>query len=205
MTRTLAEWDARHRGTADGFTREPASFFSELLPILPAGPALDLACGSGRHTIALGIRGQSVTAVDGSSVALDIVEDQARANGLSFKRKEGSAIAPSAHSRIQLMRADLETAILPADSFTLIVCVNYLQRSLFEAMQTALLPGGMLLFETFTREQLRFDGGPKNPDYMLEQGELRASFPRLRTLFYRELAAGQGIASLLAQKPEKAR
>jgi hypothetical protein len=32
---------------------------------------------------------------------------------------------------------------------------------------------------------------------------LRTAFPGLHVLFYRELNAGQGIASLVAQKPQK--
>ena len=43
---------------------EPASFVMELLPLLPRGPALDLACGTGRHTLPLASRGRHVTAVD---------------------------------------------------------------------------------------------------------------------------------------------
>jgi len=59
----------------------------------------------------------------------------------------------------------------------------------------------VLLFETFTQAQLEFAGGPRNPEHLLEMGELRNAFPELRVLFYGELRAGQGIASLLAQKP----
>jgi len=54
--------------------------------------------------------------------------------------------------------------------------------------------------ETFTSAQLEFAGGPRNPAYLLETGELRDAFPGLRVLFYRELRAGQGIASLIARK-----
>jgi hypothetical protein len=85
-------------------------------------------------------------------------------------------------------------------SFSLILCLHYLQRSLFSAMQAALLPGGMLLFETYTRAQVEDANGPKNPAYLLEIGELRTAFPRLRIVFYRELRARKGIASLIAQK-----
>jgi hypothetical protein len=70
-------------------------------------------------------------------------------------------------------------------------------------MERALAPGGMLLFETYTRAQLEFSGGPRNPDHLLELGELRTAFPSLRLLFYRELRAGKGIASLIAQKPSR--
>jgi hypothetical protein len=67
-------------------------------------------------------------------------------------------------------------------------------------MERTLIPGGMLLVETFTLVQLDFAGGPRNPNYLLERGELRTAFPGLRTLFYRELRAGKGIASLIARK-----
>ena len=98
------------------------------------------------------------------------------------------------------MQADLEQARLPANAFSVILCVQYLQRSLFSQMERALLPSGVLLFETYTRAQLEFEGGPRNPEYLLEAGELRRAFPSLRVLFYRELRAGKGIASLIAEK-----
>jgi tellurite methyltransferase len=107
----------------------------------------------------------------------------------------------SLHGGIDLMHADLERLELPENSFELILCMQYLQRSLFSQLPRALRPGGVLLFETYTRAQLEFAGGPRNPEYLLEAGELRDAFPGLRVIFYRELRAGQGIASLVAQKP----
>ncbi len=70
-------------------------------------------------------------------------------------------------------------------------------------MTRALRTNGVLLMETFTRAQLEFPGGPRNPAYLLETGELRDAFPGLSVLFYRELRAGQGIASLVARKRGK--
>ncbi len=95
------------------------------------------------------------------------------------------------------------TYSFPEALFSLILCLQYLQRSLFQQMAAALRPGGVLVFETFTKAQLNYSGGPRNPAYLLESGELRTAFPGLHTLFYRELNAGQGIASLVAQKPQK--
>jgi hypothetical protein len=71
-------------------------------------------------------------------------------------------------------------------------------------MARALEPGGVLLFETFTQAQLNYPGGPRNPAYLLEPGELRTSFPELLVLFYRELNAGQGIASLVVERRQRA-
>jgi tellurite methyltransferase len=195
-----SDWNARHRAAAESGAVEPASFVVELLPLLPRGPALDLACGTGRHSLLLAARRQAVTAVDTSSAGLDILEQRALACGLQTSRlPKAPSIAPSL-AGINLVEANLERAVLPAGSFALILCVQYLQRSLFGQMERALAPGGMLLFETYTRAQMEFSGGPKNPEHLLEHGELRAGFPSLRLLFYRELRAGKGIASLIAQK-----
>jgi tellurite methyltransferase len=200
MPASLAEWDEKHRASADKPRAEPASFVTELLPLLPRGPVLDLACGTGRHALLLAARGRHVTAIDGSAAALDILEQRARAARLPVRRV--AKIVGTAENRagIDLVQADLEDATLPRESFGAVLCVHYLQRSLFPQMEAGLVRGGVLLFETFTRAQLEFDGGPKNPEYLLDCGELRTAFPSLRLLFYRELRAGKGIASLLARK-----
>jgi len=203
MPSTLADWDAKYRERAELAPAEPASFVRELLPLLPEGPALDVACGTGRHTLLLASRRQPVTAVDGSTVALEILEARARESHHSFRRSLNAGRIVASKQGIHLVQADLERSNLPANAFSLIVCVQYLQRSLFAQMERALLPDGMLLVETHTRAQLKFEGGPRNPDDLLESGELREAFPGLRVLFYRELSAGKGIASLIARKPSE--
>jgi tellurite methyltransferase len=203
MPGTIAEWDARHRKIAENLPAEPASIVSEWLPLLPNGSALDLACGTGRHTLLLAARGQSVVAIDWSGAALDIVESRARRAQLPVNRADAWAKAGSRTRGIHLVQASLEEIRLPDTSFSLILCLHYLQRSLFPQLARALQHGGVLLFETFTRAQLSYSDGPHNPAYLLEPGELRTAFPGLHVLFYRELNAGQGIASLVAQKPQK--
>jgi SAM-dependent methyltransferase len=204
MPSGAAEWNAKYQAAAEEPPAEPAGFVRELLPLLPLGPALDLACGTGRHTLLLASRHQPVTAVDSSEVALEILERRAEALDYEVSRVKRAAgrLPQSANQRqrIQLWQADLEELDLPAQAFSLVICVNYLQRSLFAQMERTLIPGGMLLVETFTLVQLDFAGGPRNPNYLLERGELRTAFPGLRTLFYRELRAGKGIASLIARK-----
>jgi tellurite methyltransferase len=206
MPSSQADWDAKHKLAADAAPASPASIVRELLPLLPSGAALDVACGAGRNTLFLAARGQHVTAVDWSGVALEALEKRAR--DLDIPVQHITRLSKSnSHARrgIEVMQADLEQIQLPEEAFDLILCTFYLQRSLFPQMTHALRPGGVLLLETFTRAQLEFAGGPRNPDHLLESGELRTAFPALHMLFYRELRAGQGIASLLAQKPGRSR
>ncbi len=203
MPSSRSEWDAKHR-LAEAPAAEPASIVRELLPLLPTGEALDIACGTGRHALFLAARGQHVTAVDFSSVALDTLELRARDMHITVRRSR-VVQAAGRHLRggLDLIQANLEEMQLPERRFDLIICIQYLQRSLFPQMVRALRPDGVLLMETFTRAQLEFAGGPRNPAYLLETGELREVFPSLCVLFYRELRAGQGIASLVAKKPGK--
>ncbi len=204
MPSSQADWDAKYRLAAEAPLSEPASIVRELSPFLPNGPALDLACGTGRHALFLAGRGQHVTAVDFSTVALAVLEVGARSMGAPVRRGERFREGGRPHKGgLELIHADLERLSLPERCYDLILCIQYLQRNLFPQMARALRPGGVLLIETFTRAQLEFYGGPRNPAYLLESGELREAFPELRVLFYRELRAGQGIASLLARRPEE--
>jgi SAM-dependent methyltransferase len=64
-----AEWDARYtvqRQWSDG----PNELIADLLADVPAGTAVDLAAGEGRHALWLAGRGWRVTAVDFSAVGL---------------------------------------------------------------------------------------------------------------------------------------
>lgn len=195
MPTTISEWDEKHRQHGDG-NQQPSTILGELLPLLPAGAALDLACGTGRNALLLAAR-QPVTAVDSSTVALETAERHAQRAGVAVSR--GSRIE-AARSGLHLVRADLENSEIASGDFSLIVCIKYLQRGLFPAIVEALAPGGVLLFETYTKAQLEFAAGPRNPEYLLDPGELRSAFPELQIVFYRELRAESGIASLLAKK-----
>ena len=205
MPSSASDWDAQHKLAAEAPHAEPASIVCELLPLLPAGPALDIACGTGRHSLLLAARGQHVTAVDFSPVALATLKTRAHGMHVPVRQSKSFHHPPRRRLRggLELVQANLEQIHLPECCFDLILCVQYLQRPLFPHMPRALRPNGVLLFETFTRAQLEFSGGPRNPAYLLETGELREAFPDLRVLFYRELRAGQGIASLVARQPGK--
>lgn len=202
MPTSQPEWDAKHGLAANEAAEAPAGILIELWPLLPAGGALDLACGSGRNAIFLAEHGRHVTAVDWSGAALDILEERAKALKIPVRRMQRMDEAKQVtRAGIDLLQTDLEAVALPANRYSLILCVRYLQRSLFPQICRALRPGGMLLFETYTKAQLDFRGGPRDPVHLLNTGELRRAFPELEVVFYRELRAEQGIASLAARKP----
>jgi tellurite methyltransferase len=87
-------------------------------------------------------------------------------------------------------QADLTAEPLPRPPYEVIVDVNYLERSLFEPIQRALAPGGLLLFETFTR-----DHPTMRPEYTLAVNELLHAFGPLRVLHYRDTGPRAGLVA----------
>ena len=82
-----------------------------------------------------------------------------------------------------------------------IICFNYLQRSLIPYIKEGLRIGGMVVYETFIIDQASFRK-PKNPDYLLKHNELLDMFREFRCLRYREglVKEGKAIAGIIAEK-----
>lgn len=137
------------------------------------GPALDLACGRGRHALALAARGVRTVGLDRDPAALAALASEGRARGLA----------------LACVRADLEGGgglpIGPGRLGVLVVS-RYLWRPLAPALASALAPGGLLLYETFTRAQRELGHGPRNPAFLLAPGELARLFPGLDVLAFEE-------------------
>src|ERR1700731_2082802 len=147
MPSSQSDWDAKHRVAAETPPSETASIVCELLPLLPAGPALDIACGTGRHSLLLAARGQHVSAVDFSSAALDVLEARAQDMRARVQRSKSlHEIERPLHGGVDLTQADLERTELPERCYALILCIQYLQRSHFSQIARALRPDGVLLF-----------------------------------------------------------
>ena len=165
----------------------PVPWLTENRHLLPqSGIALDVACGRGRHALWLADQGFLVRAVDRDADAIALLNDEAR-------RREAAIRA----SVMDLEGGDPELGI---EHFDLIVAVNYLHRPLFPFLLTALRLQGVLVYETFTREQA-LRGKPTNPDYLLEPGELRRLVEPLSILASREGEdRGQFTASIVARK-----
>ena len=165
----------------------PVPWLTDNRHLLPrSGIALDVACGRGRHALWLAEHGFFVRAVDRDRDAIAFLNDEA------LRRK--AAVDATV---VDLESGDPELGI---EHFDLIVAVNYLHRPLFPFLLTALRSQGVLVYETFTREQA-LRGKPTNPDYLLEPGELRRLVGPLSILASREGEdRGQFTASIVARK-----
>jgi SAM-dependent methyltransferase len=169
----VERWDAKWRAAGDRAARAgPSEALTALDSLLPrSGRALDVACGAGRNALHLAARGLAVTGVDVSP------------EGLAIARREAERRALV----LDLVEADLRTWRPPAASFDLVVVIDFLDRALFLALEAALRPGGLLVYETATRAQLAFpEAHPRRPEFLLEDNELLRAFPRLTVLRYDE-------------------
>ena len=194
------EWDGRYRQPGYWAGREPAEFLREVLPLLPRGTALDLASGEGRNGIFLAQQAYQVFAVERSRVGLEKTETLARECGVACHWATQLTLPHKPDAQLFLVQADLETFALPSAQFDVVLCFKFLQRSLLPLLPRALRRHGMLVYETHTLAQLKFASGPRSPEFLLQPGELRAAFSAMEILFYSELCAGKGMASLLARK-----
>lgn len=165
---------------------DPAQFLVENVELLPKGRVLDVAMGSGRNAIYLARLGFEVEGVDMSPEAVNTALESAEKVGVTIRAQV----------------ADLEgNYYIEKGAYDVIICLNYLQRSLISQIKDGLRQGGMVIYETFIIDQVQF-GKPKNPDYLLRHNELLNMFRDFRCLRYREgvIKGPRAIASIVAQK-----
>ena len=80
------------------------------------------------------------------------------------------------------------------------VVTRYLQRDLFPALREAVVPGGVVLYETFTTAQCVHGRGPTSPDHLLEPGELMRLFDGFDMLAYAETLQPDAVARMAARR-----
>jgi SAM-dependent methyltransferase len=156
-----ARWEERYRAGSHPET-EPDGILALALGFAPpSGRALDVACGRGRHAIALAGHGYRVDAVDLSPTAL-----------ASARKRAGSL-------DIRWIVADLDAWEPERRAYALVVCVNFTDERLFPRLLLALLPGGILAYAGHPRARCSY--GPR-------AGDVARWFSSLRTLHLREAA-----------------
>ena len=185
------DWNARHAAgsVADA---SPAPVLRDNAHLLPAaGTGLDLACGLGGNAILLARHGLEAFAWDSAATAIDALAAWARARELPIRAEVRDVVAaPPEPGR-----------------FDVIVVSRFLERSLAPALAAALRPGGILFYQTFTRERVT-GRGPRSDRFRLARGELLELFRALELLVYREEGSAgdtaRGLrdeAQLVARRP----
>jgi tellurite methyltransferase len=152
---------------ADTHVREPHPLLVHFVSqkALAGGRALDVACGVGQNAIWLAQHGFTVDAVDISPVALEHARQAAIHTGVS----------------VNFIQADLDLWSPPAETYDLIIGFRFLNRRLWPRLQTALRPGGWLVYQTFNLRKLTPDSDFPL-EYLLDIGELPRTFAGWDTL-----------------------
>jgi SAM-dependent methyltransferase len=157
----------------------------------PSGNALDVACGAGRHSLFLANHNWTVTAVDASETALDLLRTHQQPN-------------------IRSVLANLEAFefLIQSETYHLICDFYYLQRDLFPAIAAGIKPGGFFVGEIPMVDH-RPGVPPMNPAFLLQPGELRSFFEGWELLESAERIPAdtergghrRRVATLIARKP----
>ena len=162
-----------------------------LLQNLPqTQPVLDLACGNGRNGLLLAKKGVPVVFSDRSIQALEDIKQQLEKSKF-----------PGRTWHVDLEQKD--TNPFEGQSYSAIIGFRYLHRPLFPALMSAVMAGGVVIYETFTTANRKY-GRPNNPDFLLKRGELKNIFEDWEIVFYYEgdlPDPDRNVAQIVARKP----
>lgn len=141
--------------------------FADRVPL--GGRVLDLACGTGRHGRLFLERGHPVTLIDRDLSAVSDLQGRPDVDAIETDMEDGSPFP------------------LSGQLFAGVVVTNYLHRALLPELVQAVVPGGLLLYETFAQGNEVY-GKPSNPDFLLAPGELLDAVQgQLRVRAYEDL------------------
>lgn len=171
-------WDERYAAEDFAYGTEPNDFLHHNIKLLPAGGRiLCLAEGEGRNGVFLARHGFQVVAVDSSATGLEKARNLARENGV----------------QLTTLVADLANFDIAEESFDGVVSIfchlpAAVRMRLHHKVVRGLKPGGRLILEGYTPDQLKLGtGGPPARELMLTLDMLKKEFSALKQLHGAEL------------------
>ena len=177
-SKKFKDWDDRYADSDYLFGTAPNDFLKSVAERLPPNSRiLCMADGEGRNGVYLATLGHKVTAVDQSRVGLEKAKKLA-------KQKQVS---------IETIKADLAEYDLGVESWDCIVSIFFhipsaVRAHIYPRIITALKPGGILMLESYTPEQLNHGtGGPPIAELMLTKDELAQYFSEMNLEHLQEL------------------
>lgn len=151
------KWNKKYKEKHSLLKDRPASKkLDTIIQNIQKGNALDIACGAGRNSIFLAIKGFNVDAVDISEVALEHL------NNLDIKN-------------INAILVDLDHYIPSKEFYDIVVMTNFLDRSLIPKLVDALKTNGYMLIETYMNDPIN-EKENSNPNFLLQKDELKEFF-----------------------------
>lgn len=159
-------WDNRYQKESFIYGNTPNDFFKEQLDLLTPGKLLLPAAGEGRNAVYAAQQGWKVDAFDisqsGQQKALKLAEEKQVSINYFIDSYEEVEIVPESYDALGLIYAHMHDDI---------------RRSVHRKLLRALKPGGTLILEAFTEEQLtNVSGGPKDIAMLYNQEKLSGDF-----------------------------
>lgn len=189
FTDAAQTWNRRYTAAGDGllFGREPNAWLQRHAAWPAGARVLCVADGEGRNSVWLARQGLQVD-------AFDIAEAGVR---------KARALAAEAGVTVHLEVADVDGWAWPRDRYDGVVAIFVqfadpaLRARLFTRMQAGLKPGGLLLLQGYTPQQLVYrTGGPAQVEHLYTEELLRSAFADMEILHLQayedELHEGQG-------------
>lgn len=199
---TMQFWNDRYNEPGFAYGLDPNDFLSQSIDKLPAGRTLSLAEGEGRNALYLAQHGHCVTAVDSSQVGMEKAAKLAAENGVA----------------IETVCTDLANFMIGPGEWDCIVSIfchvaPVIRAPLHQQVVAGLKPGGVLLLEAYTPEQLALGtGGPQDATLTMTLDALQQELAGLdfeigieltRDVIEGKYHTGKGaVVQLLARKPD---
>lgn len=195
-------WDKRYSQTDFFYGKSANEFLVNNVEALEKGRVLCLAEGEGRNAVYLASLGFDVAAVDSSEVGLN------------------KALLFAAENKVQITAdvADLADYDLGENQYSAVVSIfchlpPALRQSVHARAIRALQPGGKLLLEAYSPQQLALKtGGPSKAALLYSEETIKQDFIGLSTLFINErernVQEGAGhsgvghVVQYIGQKPK---
>lgn len=167
-------WNQRYDQETFVFGEEPNAWLrAHAHHWRPGHRVLCVADGEGRNSVWLAQQGLRVEAFDISSVGV------AKARGLASRR----------HVQVDYQVADCDGFAWPRDAYDGVAAIFVqfadpaMRTRLFERMMASLAPGGVLVLQGYTPQQLVYrTGGPSQVEHLYTEALLRQAFGAMELL-----------------------
>jgi SAM-dependent methyltransferase len=201
MSDARAMWEERYAAETYIYGTDPNDFLRANIDALPAGTVLCVADGEGRNGVFVASTGRVVTSIDLTASGVDKTRRLAEAQGVA----------------VTAVQADLAVHDIGVDAWDGVVSIFAhmpppVRRDLHRRIVAALRPGGVLLFEAYTPDQIgRGTGGPPVAEMTMTLAGLRDELDGLEFVhaveMLREVQEGPGhtglgaVVQVIARKP----
>lgn len=159
-------WNERYTESEFAYGKEPNQFLKEHIHLFPKGKVLFVAEGEGRNAVFAAKNGLQVYAFDYSDSG----------------QKKAMVLASENNVVIDYEVSDVLQLSYEKNSFDAIVFIfahfpSDIRKKAHEELLSLVKPNGKIVFEAFSKEQLKYtSGGPKESAMLFSEDEVRKEF-----------------------------